>query len=111
MLPGAFNRRLAIIRPAPTTLSDEGDMVPDGQPFEFLVWGSWKEDMGSESLTEDQEFNANTITITTWDAPEFAALDGKWTARSESGEELEIISVTRRGVRDGQVTIRAIRRE
>jgi len=110
MLPRAFNRRIAIIRPAPTTLNDVGDMVPDGQPFEFLVWGSWKEEMGSESLSEDQEFNANTITITTWDAPEFAAMGGGWSARSESGDELDIISVTRLGVRDGQVTIRATRR-
>lgn len=107
---GMMRRRVTLIKPAPQTLNDVGEMVPSGDPVRMRVWASWKEAAGGERLTEEQEFSADTIIIEFWYNRVFADIDYTWLLEDEQGNELDIVSVTEKGGRQVQISIRAVRR-
>jgi len=107
---GMMRRRIVLIKPAPETLNDVGEMKPNGEPTRYPVWASWKEAAGGERLTEEQEFSADTITIEFWYNRVFADINYSWTLEDERGNILDIISVTEKGGRQVQISIKAVRR-
>lgn len=108
--PGMMNRRCTIIKPAPQELNDVGEMVANGDPVRLKVWTSWKEDAGGESLSEEQEYGSDTITLEFWYNRVFQGLDVLWGLEDELGNPLDIISVTEKGGRQVQLSIKAVRR-
>ena len=113
MHSGAFTRRIAFIKPAPETLGPDGEMVPNGEPVRYEAWAYWKEVIGSESYSEDQQFERDTVEVTTWWSPPLADMDNTWDLESETGETLDIESVVEAvtGQRNWQVMVRATRRK
>jgi len=107
---GMMNRRVTLIKPAPQYLNDVGEMVSDVDPIRMKVWASWKESSGSESLSEEQEFGLDTITLEFWYNRAFADIDVQWSLEDERGNELDIVSVTEKGGRRVQYSVKAVRR-
>jgi len=109
----AFQRRVVFIRPAPETLSADGEMVPAGEPVMFDAWAHWAEKQGGESLREDQDYESDSVEITTWWTPSFTPMNSRWSVQSETGEVLDIVSVTEAvpNMRNWQIKIRAVRRQ
>lgn len=108
--PGMMNRRVTLVKPAPQYLNDVGEMVSDGDPVEYRVWASWKESAGGESLSEEQEFGADTITLDFWYNAVFRGIDVQWSVVDERGNVLDIVSVTERGGRQVQISLKCVRR-
>jgi len=107
---GMMNRRVTLIKPAPQYLNDVGEMVSDGNPTRYRVWASWKESSGSERLSEEQEFGLDTITVEFWYNDVFKDIDVQWSMEDERGNELDIVSVTEKGGRRVQYSVKAVRR-
>ena len=107
---GMMKRRVTLIKPAPQFLNDVGEMESNGETTRYRVCASWKEAAGGERLTEEQEFSADTIIIEFWYNRVFADIDYSWTLEDERGDVLDIVSVTEKGGRQVQISIRAVRR-
>ena len=107
---GTMRRRVTLIKPAPQYLNDVGEMVSDSDPIRYRVWTSWKEAAGGERLSDEQEFSADTITVEFWYNAAFADIDYTWTLEDERGDILDIVSVTEKGGRRVQISIKAVRR-
>jgi len=108
--PGMMNRRVTLIKPAPEILNDVGELVPDGDPMRYPIWASWKESAGGERLTSEQEFGADTITLEFWWNNAFRDINVEWELEDESGNSLDIVSVTEKGGRRWQLAVKAVRR-
>lgn len=107
---GMMRRRVVLIKPAPQFLNEVGEMESNGETTRYPVWASWKEAAGGERLSEEQEFSSDTITIEFWYNRVFADIDYAWTLEDERGNILDIVSVTEKGGRQVQISIKAVRR-
>jgi len=105
-----FDRQITIVKPGPQTLSDDGEMVSSGAPTRYHVWAHWMESPGSERLTGEQELGSDQIVMTIWWNEMWADMDTTWQVESETGVELDVVSVTEFGGRNWMLKIRAQRR-
>ena len=106
-----FHRNVTLVKPAPQTLSDIGEMVPDGEPTRYPVWASWKEISGTERLAEEEFYGEDRIELVFWWNPVFETLSTKWDVIDERGNTLDIQSVTEMGGREVKIKLVATRRE
>lgn len=107
---GMMRRRIVLIKPAPEELNDVGEMKPMGEPTRMRVWSSWKETSGAESFSEEQDYGEDRIECDIWWNAAFRDIDIRWKIEDESGNELDLVSVTEMGGRRWQLRLKAARR-